>query len=99
LADASGRDLDAWARAWLQTAGVATLTADPDAESDAGPVVLARDDRRPHRFGVGRYVFDGVFDGVSDGAAGLVRAQHYDVEIAVDAGQVAIDCPSAPLIL
>src|SRR5699024_3550767 len=69
LSSASGRDLESWAQEWLQTTGVATVTVEP-AE---GAVGIERDDRRPHRFGLGRYEIDG--------SGGLVCAQRYDVEL------------------
>ncbi len=46
----SGRDLAGWARAWLQTTGVSTLTL------DEGEIVQS--DPRPHRLAVGLYDFD-----------------------------------------
>ncbi|MGC4994453.1 aminopeptidase N [Nocardia salmonicida] len=46
----SGRDLAGWARAWLQTTGVSTLTL------DEGEIVQT--DPRPHRLAVGLYDFD-----------------------------------------
>ncbi|MFC9873272.1 aminopeptidase N [Nocardia salmonicida] len=46
----SGRDLAGWARAWLQTAGVSTLTLDEGA--------IVQTDPRPHRLAVGLYDFD-----------------------------------------
>ncbi|WP_446222474.1 aminopeptidase N [Nocardia sp. IBHARD005] len=50
----SGRDLAGWARAWLQTSGVSTLTI------DNGEIVQT--DPRPHRLAVGLYDFDTVGD-------------------------------------
>ncbi|MFE9785818.1 aminopeptidase N [Nocardia salmonicida] len=46
----SGRDLAGWARAWLQTTGVSTLTL------EEGEIVQT--DPRPHRLAVGLYDFD-----------------------------------------
>ncbi|MFD6104737.1 aminopeptidase N [Nocardia salmonicida] len=46
----SGRDLAGWARAWLQTTGVSTLTLDEGA--------IVQTDPRPHRLAVGLYDFD-----------------------------------------
>ncbi|MEV0542501.1 aminopeptidase N [Nocardia salmonicida] len=46
----SGRDLASWARAWLQTTGVSTLTL------DEGEILQT--DPRPHRLAVGLYDFD-----------------------------------------
>ncbi|WKG12729.1 aminopeptidase N [Nocardia sp. PE-7] len=50
LSAESGRDLAGWARAWLQTTGVSTLTL------DEGEIVQT--DPRPHRLAVGLYDFD-----------------------------------------
>ena len=63
LGAASGRDLAEWSRAWLETAGVNTLT--PEIETDADGVLTAVRIRqtaaadhavlRPHRIAVGLY--------------------------------------------
>ncbi|MFC6010411.1 aminopeptidase N [Nocardia lasii] len=50
----SGRDLADWARAWLQTTGVSTLTL-TDGE-------IVQTDPRPHRLAVGLYDFDSAGD-------------------------------------
>jgi aminopeptidase N len=50
----SGRDLAGWARAWLQTTGVSTLTLDNGA--------IVQTDPRPHRLAVGLYDFDAKGD-------------------------------------
>ncbi|MGW6730713.1 aminopeptidase N [Nocardia sp. NPDC055029] len=50
----SGRDLAGWARAWLQTSGMSTLTL------DGGEIVQT--DPRPHRLAVGLYDFDAAGD-------------------------------------
>ncbi|MFF2392856.1 aminopeptidase N [Nocardia sp. NPDC058114] len=50
----SGRDLAGWARAWLQTTGVSTLTLDSGA--------IVQTDPRPHRLAVGLYDFDAEGD-------------------------------------
>lgn len=63
LAGASGRDLDSWAREWLQTAGVATLSPELTLTGDgrissAAIVQLAPPDHptlRSHRLAVGCY--------------------------------------------
>ncbi|GIH19970.1 aminopeptidase N [Rugosimonospora africana] len=49
LGRASGRDLSAWARLWLTTSGVNTLSL------DGGVIVQDGTPSRPHRIGVGRY--------------------------------------------
>jgi aminopeptidase N len=63
LEEASGRDLRTWARAWLETSGVTTLS--PEVEVDAQGTVTAalirqapapgRADLPPHRLAVGAY--------------------------------------------
>ena len=63
LASASGRDLDAWSKAWLETAGVNTLT--PKVELDDSEVITSFTIEqtatkelptvRPHRLRVGCY--------------------------------------------
>jgi aminopeptidase N len=73
LSRASGRDLTVWARQWLQTSGISTLSAELDTtEETAGHAVLARVkllqdapdpatgsvELRPHRLRIGLYNFD-----------------------------------------
>ncbi|MFH8802915.1 aminopeptidase N [Streptomyces sp. NPDC017936] len=55
LADATERDVHAWADAWLRTTGVDTLT--PTITADAGTCALTVDraGSRPHRIAVGLY--------------------------------------------
>ncbi|MFD0271764.1 aminopeptidase N [Streptomyces sp. NPDC127106] len=59
LGEVSGRDMAAWSRAWLQTAGVNVLT--PVVTYDAGgrvtelAVLQEGDELRPHRVAVGLY--------------------------------------------
>ncbi|WP_410873107.1 aminopeptidase N [Nocardia sp. A7] len=50
LSAESGRDLAGWARAWLQTTGMSTLTLEDGA--------VVQTDPRPHRLAVGLYDFD-----------------------------------------
>lgn len=56
LADATERDVHAWADAWLRTTGVDTLTPKV-ARTDDGTYTLTvqRDGSRPHRIAVGLY--------------------------------------------
>ncbi|QDQ98683.1 aminopeptidase N [Tomitella fengzijianii] len=88
LSSASGRDLDAWARAWLQTTGVATLTLEQDGPS--GEVVAAQSDGRPHRFGAGRYDYDGD---------AFVRVERADVELTGTPQHAPVPLAAAPLIV
>lgn len=82
----SGRDLVAWSRLWLETAGVATLS--PEIETDEAGVITSLAVRqavpqewptlRPHRLGVGFY---DLASG-SDGAPGaLVRREYREYDI------------------
>ncbi|MER6994972.1 aminopeptidase N [Streptomyces sp. NPDC000410] len=63
LEETSGRDMTAWSRSWLQTAGVNSLT--PVVTYDAGgritelAVVQDGDELRPHRVAVGLYRHEG----------------------------------------
>jgi len=54
LEQASGRDLQDWARAWLATSGTSVLRVRDGALHQEGAVL------RPHRVGVGAYVDDGT---------------------------------------
>ncbi|MGW7099028.1 aminopeptidase N [Streptomyces sp. NPDC054838] len=77
LGEVSGRDMAAWSRAWLQTAGVNALT--PVATYDAAgritelAVVQEGDPLRPHRVAVGLYRLE-------DGA--LVRYARTEADVA-----------------
>ncbi|WP_327175833.1 aminopeptidase N [Streptomyces sp. NBC_01335] len=67
LADTSGRDMTAWSRAWLQTAGVNSLTPVVEYDSEGRIAELAvvqeaaasHPELRPHRIAVGLYRHDG----------------------------------------
>ncbi|KRE85203.1 aminopeptidase N [Arthrobacter sp. Soil764] len=73
LAAASGRDLSGWARQWLQTSGISSLSMEFSASSatdddgvpgrvaivqEAVDPVTGREELRPHRLRVGSYDFD-----------------------------------------
>ncbi|MHA7286055.1 aminopeptidase N [Arthrobacter sp. MDT3-44] len=68
LATATGRDLGAWSRSWLQTSGVPSLGAEVAADGgvlrqvtivqDAVDPVTGVEEPRPHRIRVGLYSFD-----------------------------------------
>jgi aminopeptidase N len=76
----SGRDLTAWSGAWLETAGVNTLT--PEIEIDEGGFITAfaiaqtsADDHptiRPHRLAVGFYELQGER---------LVRTERFELDV------------------
>jgi len=86
---ASGRELSAWARQWLQTSGISTLSLDitpGNREADDGvpgsvailqeatDPVTGREELRPHRLRVGSYDFD------ADGA--LARTGSIETDVA-----------------
>ncbi|MBV6701362.1 aminopeptidase N [Kitasatospora aureofaciens] len=86
LGETSGRDLKAWAAAWLQTAGVNSLTPQVTTDADGRITELAvlqdgaADDSatpsrglRPHRIAVGLYDHD------TDGA--LVRTARIELDV------------------
>ncbi|CAN7358148.1 aminopeptidase N [Arthrobacter sp. LjRoot78] len=68
LGEASGRDLAAWARQWLQTSGISTVTAEIEEHDgvlgrvalvqEAVDPVTGQQELRPHRIRVGLYDFD-----------------------------------------
>ncbi len=71
LEDASGRELDTWAKEWLQTSGVNTLIPEYDVD-EAGTLTsfTVRQTAHPdfptlrrHRIGIGLYDLDGSADG------------------------------------
>ncbi|OZC97438.1 aminopeptidase N [Rhodococcus sp. 06-235-1A] len=65
MATASGRELDTWAAAWLQTTGVSTLSYTGDAVEQTDP--------RPHRIAVGLYDLDE--------AGNLTRTHRHELDI------------------
>ncbi|MEV7775869.1 aminopeptidase N [Kitasatospora sp. NPDC086791] len=77
LEETSGRDLTAWAAAWLRTAGVNALTPQvtTDAEGRITELAVLQDGEvlRPHRIAVGLYDRD------SDGA--LVRTGRIELDV------------------
>ena len=54
LEAASGRDLHAWSRAWLETTGVSTVSI----ERGDGEVTIVQTDPRPHRLGIAAYALE-----------------------------------------
>ncbi|WP_305093116.1 aminopeptidase N [Prescottella sp. R16] len=85
LSAASGRDLESWARAWLQTTGMSTLTLE---RGDGGDEIV-QTDPRPHRLAVGLYDFDAAGD--------LVRRERVELDV-VDP-RTPVDLPDAALRL
>ncbi|KAF0846848.1 aminopeptidase N [Nocardia caishijiensis] len=74
LSAESCRDLSGWARAWLQTTGVSTVSLDGNH--------IVQTDPRPHRLAVGLYDFD------PDG--NLVRRDRVEVDIAEERTPVTL---------
>ncbi|MGN6445456.1 aminopeptidase N, partial [Amnibacterium sp.] len=76
----SGRDLTAWSEAWLETAGVNTLT--PEIETDEGGFITAftiaqtaieaQPTIRPHRLAIGFYELQGER---------LVRTERFELDV------------------
>ena len=85
LSETSGRDLTEWARAWLQTTGVSTLSLETGAD---GPEIV-QTEPRPHRLAVGCYDLDAAGD--------LVRTHRIEVDLAE--ARTPIDLPDAALVL
>ncbi|MHB9856958.1 aminopeptidase N [Streptomyces sp. YIM S03343] len=74
LGEASGRDLDAWRAAWLQTGGTDRFTLE-DSRGDRGSVVLVADGPpRPQVLAIGAYGGDGSGSGPLERRA-LVRVE------------------------
>ncbi|HKU01739.1 MAG TPA: aminopeptidase N [Arthrobacter sp.] len=87
LDDASGRDLSGWARQWLQTSGIPTLSVEATERADDDGVlgqvaivqaavdpVTGREVLRPHRLRVGSYNFDA--------GGSLVRTKSIETDVA-----------------
>ncbi|MBP0454702.1 aminopeptidase N [Kitasatospora sp. RG8] len=100
LEETSGRDLTAWAAAWLQTAGVNSLTPQVTVDAEGRITELAvlqdagnGDVLRPHRIAVGLYDRD------ADGA--LVRTDRIELDVtgAVTVVHAAIGRPRPALVL
>ncbi|MFD4293668.1 aminopeptidase N [Rhodococcus sp. NPDC058532] len=85
LSAESGRDLQAWADAWLRTSGVSTITL----ERRRKRYEIVQTDPRPHTLGVGLYDFD------ESGA--LVRTELLAVDLA--GPRTPIDLTETPLVL
>ncbi|BCW71227.1 aminopeptidase N [Arthrobacter sp. NicSoilB8] len=83
LSEASGRDLAEWARQWLQTSGISTLTCEITESGDTlGSVAVLQDavdpatgrqEPRPHRLRIGLYNFDD--------AGALVRTDSVETDL------------------
>ena len=88
LETASGRDLQAWAHAWLQTTGVSTLRP----VVDGGQVVVQQESEvlRPHRIGAGLYDVSGD---------ALVLRARLDVELDAARTPLPLDAADLPDLL
>ncbi|MBT2595101.1 aminopeptidase N [Arthrobacter sp. ISL-72] len=102
LGAASGRDLALWARQWLQTSGISTISAEIEEHDGVlGKVALVQDavdpatgrlELRPHRLRIGLYDFD------ADGA--LVRVDSVETDLAGGRSVVAeLEGKPAPALL
>lgn len=100
LGEASGRDMSAWADAWLRTAGVPALAVEVD--GDGAPVLVqsgldprtGEPIRRPHVLRVG------VFTPDADGA--LTRTAQVDADIAAGAERTTLpglEVPDGPRLI
>ncbi|MBQ0849028.1 aminopeptidase N [Streptomyces sp. BH-SS-21] len=86
LEETSGRDMAAWSRSWLQTAGVNSLTPQVllDADGRVGELTVLQEaaeshpELRPHRVAVGLYRREGA-DGTGGGP--LVRYARAEVDV------------------
>ena len=103
LERASGRDLTAWSRAWLETAGISRLTPHVETGPDGRITRLtimqtAADPRtgasvdRPHRLRIGLYALD-------DGGPRRVRTVETDVTGRVTAVPDAVGGPAALVLV
>ncbi len=62
LAQATDRDVHAWAESWLRTTGVDTLTPTVTETNGTWSLTVTQDGSRPHRIAVGAYDADPVDD-------------------------------------
>ncbi|MGW0173966.1 aminopeptidase N [Rhodococcus sp. NPDC003322] len=85
LSATSGRDLQAWASAWLQTSGVSTLTL----ERRHKRYEIVQTDPRPHTLGIGLYDFDE--------SGSLVLTERLSVDIS--GARTPVDLTETPLVL
>jgi aminopeptidase N len=85
LEESSGRELDSWAKEWLQTSGVNTLTPRFEVDDDGSyssfsvlqTAVVEHPTLRRHRIGIGLYDLETTADGVDH----LVRRTTVEVDV------------------
>ncbi|RNL63838.1 aminopeptidase N [Arthrobacter oryzae] len=92
LSAASGRDLGEWARQWLQTSGISTLTSEITERDgvlgavtvfqDAEDPITGRQEPRPHRLRIGFYNLDD--------AGALVRSDSVETDVAGPRTELAV---------
>ncbi|MFG3285913.1 aminopeptidase N [Streptomyces sp. NPDC048111] len=80
LADATDRDVHTWARQWLGTTGVDTLTPTVEEADGAWHLTIDRHGERPHRLTVGAYDRD------PHDERALVAREHLDLDLPQDGG-------------
>ncbi|BCL30638.1 aminopeptidase N [Streptomyces aurantiacus] len=88
LEETSGRDMAAWSRSWLQTAGVNSLTPQVllDAQGRVAELTVLQEaaeshpELRPHRVAVGLYRREGA-DGSEGSGGALVRYARAEVDV------------------
>ncbi|MHA7221879.1 aminopeptidase N [Arthrobacter sp. RHLT1-20] len=91
LGAASGRDLGEWARQWLQTSGISTLSSEIEEHAgvlgtvtlvqDAQDPITGRQELRPHRLRIGLYE--------TDDAGALVRTDSIETDVSGGRTEVA----------
>ncbi|MEW2566850.1 aminopeptidase N [Streptomyces sp. NPDC047070] len=97
LEETSGRDMAAWSRSWLQTAGVNSLTPQVllDADGRVGELTVLQEaaeshpELRPHRVAVGLYRREGA-DGPGDGSGGGSLVRYARAEVDVDGPRTVV---------
>ncbi|MHC0433808.1 aminopeptidase N [Streptomyces sp. O3] len=75
LADATDRDVHAWADAWLRTTGIDTLTPHITPAAGSWQLTVRQNGERPHRVTVGTYDRD-----LADGRT-LVPREHFALDL------------------
>ncbi|MFD0310237.1 aminopeptidase N [Streptomyces sp. NPDC127119] len=97
LEETSGRDMAAWSRSWLQTAGVNSLTPQVllDADGRVGELTVLQEaaeshpELRPHRVAVGLYRREGAA-GSGDGSGGGSLVRYARAEVDVDGPRTVV---------